>query len=405
MRKILDRSGKRRGLVLVLVLWIIVVLMVVAYSLAYEMRVGMKMLAQNQKKLKALGLAQAGLAKAVTDLKNTRLLAMADSNLNNDSFDSLWAKSEDKIDVPLGDGTYSVIVIDEERKLNVNSIQINSIYAMEYLLKDVGGFKDDDAQTMSQALIDYKDPDSTPCGGQGFDESTFYTAWGIKRFGKILPEGWVFKPKNDNMLTLEELLSIPGITREILYGGSGAIRDPFADVETKSPHYSSSKKNEQLGLADYLTVNNAGVLNINTCSLTTLEAAIAAGTAGRVDPQPMATQIDKIRNDQSSLKGSNGNNNTLTSLSAAGINLAAILGSTFPPTVNSSFFTITSRGEYEGVRMTEQALVQVTLEPFALNPDDQKAIPKRDRNAMGSLKSQPNLIIDPSVHVVRFTQL
>ena len=69
-------ARRRRGTIMVMALWLILVLTVMAYSLAYEMRLGLKSTSYAQKRVKALGLARAGLAHAVMDLKNDRLLSV-----------------------------------------------------------------------------------------------------------------------------------------------------------------------------------------------------------------------------------------------------------------------------------------------------------------------------------------
>lgn len=395
MHKLLDRSHCRRGMMLVVVVWIVLILTVIAYSLAYEVRIGLKMTVQNQKRLRAQGLAKTGLAKAVMDLRNDRLIAMADRSKGSDTPQDVWAKDEDKTEIKYAGGTYTVRIIDEERKLNVNNIQVNSIRAMQSLLEEMCGIKGDDGQEIAQALVDFKDPDTKTCGQKAGDEIEYYTDWGLKKYGKTLPEGWIFRPKNDNLISIDELLEVPGITREMLYGNPEKVsQDPLDRLESKK---------ESTALADYLTVSSSGVLNLETCSLPVLEAALAGATGGNIDVKPMAAQIDKVRGDRSKIKKGE-YQDLITQLKNAGIDLT-MMNSSFPVGVASTYFTIIVRGEYEGVRVTQQALVQVSLEPYNLNPDDKTKTRKRDHKAIGSLKNQPYLIIDPAVRVVHFSEL
>lgn len=401
-------SSRQRGALMVLSLWLIVILIVIAYSLAYEMRIGMKMTSQGKKRIQAQALAQAGLAKAVMDLRNDRLVAMADRTQSNDTLADIWTMNDDKTAIKYGGGTYTVRVIDEERKINVNNLQNSSLLALRYLIEEKAGIDKKESESIANALLDYKDQDITASGvSGGMDEIECWTDWGLKNYGRELPDGWSFRPKNDNILTIEELLEIPGITREVLYGDPKHVpMDPIERVD-----WLEEPREESSALADYLTVNSTAQVNINTCSRGVIEAALYAAAGGMAgDVKSMASQIEKLREERLKIKDAEGLGITnLTQLQKAKIpqnmfdQLAS--GSIIPFGFASGTFTIISRGEFEGVRFTVQAMVQVTLEPYNLNPDDKRHESGRDRTGYGSLKSQPYLIIDPAVRVIRMWEL
>ena len=328
-------------MVMVLVIWIVLVLTVIAYSLAYEMRISIKMTGQGQKRLKAQGLARAGLARAVMDLRNDRLLALADNSNNNDTLGDVWAKPEGKTDVPYGGGFYNVLIVDEERKLNVNALMPNSAVVLQYLLEEVGGMKKEVAEVAANAIIDYKDPDSIPIGGKGANEIEYYTDWAQKIMRRNIERNWVFRPKNDMLLTLSEMLDIPGITPEILYGNpEGMPEDPFEKTLLK-------KRTESKALIDYLTANSAGQLNLNTCPVKLLEAVLYGATKDKTAVK-WADKIDKARQDFFRKKSTDGGVglNGMQALIQEGIpaEIVGAMEKAIPIGFNSTFFTITSRG-------------------------------------------------------------
>lgn len=390
---------------MVLVIWIILVLTVVAYSLSYEMRISLKMTSQAQKRLKAQGLARAGLAHAVRDLRNDRILAIVDSGRGTDTLEDVWATTKDKLDVKFGGGTYSVLVTDEERKLNVNLLQPNSSGVLAYLLENVEGLSKEAAELAANAVIDYKDPDMVPTGGKGSSESDFYTEAARKTMRRNLPVDWVFRPKNDNMLTLSELLDIPGITPDELDGDpKKEITDPFEKALLK--------KDATKALSNYLTVNSIGRVNINTCPIKLLEAILAGGTKNKTNVK-WAVKIDQIRQSalrKRSTEGAGFGINNMQQLVQGGIpaEVVTAMEQAVPIGWDSKFFSIIARGEYggdktgkddnSGVRATIQAMVELNLQPYSFDPNS-RAEYQRDERARAKLISQPNVVLDPEVYV------
>lgn len=395
-------SRRRRGMIMVLVIWIVLVLTVIAYSLSYEIRISMKMTTQAQRRLKAQGLARAGLAHAVMDLRNDKLMGLADNGRMNDTLGDVWAHSEgrtdDKIDVKYGGGTYSVLIIDEDRKLNLNTLQPNAVPVLRYMLEKIGGMKPEYSERVAYAVIDFKDADLVPMGGQGGNEVDYYTDWGHKTFSSQLPADWVFRPKNDNFMKLSELLDIPGITPEILDGDPEKIpTDIFERVLSK-------RRREETGpLSDYLTVNSGGQINVNTCPVKLLEAVLAGITQNKENAR-WAEKIDRARHEALRKKTSEGFGiNDLSQLVQAGIPSNVVDALRQLMGTGSSVFSIYSRGDYNGVQSTVQAMVWVNPEPYSIDPTE-NLDRKRDRQASPILQGQPNLVVDPAVRVISMSE-
>ncbi|MCE5228130.1 general secretion pathway protein GspK [bacterium] len=396
--RMLDGNG-RRGALLVLTLWLIIVLMVMAYSLSYEMRIGMKMTSQGRKRVEALGLARAGLAKGVTDLKNDQMLKVSEGLYNNDHLKDIWALEDDKTDVKLGEGTYTVRIIDEQGKIDVNMLRPESINAIKYLLKYVSDVKDDDAELMANALIDFLDTDNKPITGEDESEAQFYTAEGWSRFSDSLPEGWEFRPKNDRLLNIDELMEVPGFTREVLYGKSGKV--PLNPIDRLD------SKKRSTALVDYLTVGQGGPVNINTAPVEVYGALLSIGQQGRVDVRRAASAIDELRKDLTNRRGKNGTGfMSPAQLSEAKVDPVLLQGMLQSPLgVSSREYTIISRGRMGAVSQTLEARVVISLQSYNLDVKGEPGLQYiHDLKAMGFLKNRPDFIVDPVLKVTQMKQ-
>lgn len=397
-------SPRRRSAILVVVLWIVLVLTVMAYSLTYEIRIGYKMTGMAQRRLKAHGLARAGLAKGVVDLRNDKFLGAVQAGYSNDTLEDIWADTEDKTEIELGDeeGYYTLRITDEERKLDVSRINQVNAAAYEYILREVADFKDDEAKTIVQAIMDYSDADLVVLGTQDEDEVEYYTEWADREFGRDMPPEWYFRPKNERMFSIEELLEIPGITAEILYGDPGDVpRDPIEriDWDRESP-----------ALAEYFTVRTSGRININTAPRKVLEAVFHAGLRGAYDVETLADEVIELREDNPGRRGQEtapGIISIKRDLPAAGLPEQVIqrMGSGVPLSESSTYFLITSRGVYQGIRVTLEARVLPQPQVFAISEDMPESFGLRDPDAIAQARNRPNLKIDTGIRVDRMREI
>jgi type II secretory pathway component PulK len=390
------RRARRRGFVLVLVLWFIILLLTIAVSLSYQMRVGMKVSSYGRRQLQAIALARAGLAKATLDLKNDRLMAAADPLFNNDTPLDVWATIDDKTDVPLGRGTYTVRVLDDERKLDLQAINPTNQLALVYLLTEICRLDDDEALEAVEAYIDYVDPDNQAVRDIELTESDYYTEWALKNLGDQVPPDFVFMPKNEPVTRVEELLQVPGFTWEMLYG------DP---AETPAdPLVRADSEERSTALIDYLTIGTSGRVNLNTASLPILEAMLHAASSGEGNIERWADDIVKLREDL--LRGSDAGGRGIidpTQIQAAGIdeNVLGAMTAMFRLSQSSYFFTVISRGDVEGVRSTRSLRCYVELQRYPLDPEIDFGYGRRELKGFGFLESQENFKIDPEVRVDR----
>lgn len=101
--------NKQYGIALILTLWLILALAAMASVFVSLIQLESRAVNNYKFETKALALAEAGVVHAISLLKN-------DTN-GGDSSDDEWTKP---VNSSLGDGTYSVTIVDEERKININ---------------------------------------------------------------------------------------------------------------------------------------------------------------------------------------------------------------------------------------------------------------------------------------------
>ena len=398
-------SRPRRAVILVIVLWIVVVLTVIAYSLTYEMRVSMKMTGHSIKQVKARGLARAGLAQAVNDLRNDRLLIAASGGAAyTDTPLNIYRRDEDKngTDVELGEGTYTVRVRDLDGRLDLANLRPDNYFMLQYLLEEVCDIKKDDAEGIAKMVLDSIDEDSDSFEVANESESEYWTEWGNKSMKRRRLREWEFRPKNERLFSLDELLAFPGITREMLYGDPEEMpTDPLKRIDNKK---------ESSALADYITVSGdqETTLNINTCSARVLAAVLFAGAGGQGDPMSIAEDIIKKRDDAlTETKAEQVGFVAIQDLVAAGLGEEVVtrLNQIVRLEFRSRNFEITSRGNFQGVRETLQAIVNVTMETYQIDPRQPDTFGSRDPRAMGELSTRTDMRVDPAVRVSRFMEL
>jgi len=389
---ILIRSHRRRAVILILTLWIAMILAVMAYSSAHEMQTSMRLVRGGHHRLQAWALARVGMARAVNDLRNDKLMAVADpTQWNPDSLEDVWAVSEDTTDIELGEGTYSVKVVDEERKLNLNYLTPFNLPALAYVLADLMEIDIGEAKEIAEMIHDWKDQDSTPIGGQGDDEAEFYEDWAYSNYSETLPDGWRWESKNDLFFTLDELLEIPGITREILYGS--------ADKEERKSR--RRRDEEPRDLASYVTVQSSGQVNINTVPPLLLEGICSLLQGAGGGAQGLANKIIDQRERQTPGKSSGEDIiNAYQQLQEAGLAPEDVQKLNQIVSLNnvSNVFTIQAAGTYEGVTRRLEARVMVGIEAFPTRATSQRSLRGRDE-WRGSLRTRTDHVVDIAVRV------
>lgn len=149
-----------RGQMLLIVLWVMGLVSVAIGTLAvrstHELRLGQFPLAVVQRR----AIAQAAVQQAVQIIQQD-----TQEHPEVDTLDEPWATGRDAEDRPLfeqiavGDGAFFASMIDEERKMNLNTATVEQLARLAGLVTT-----DADAQQIASAIVDWRDePVGEPC--------------------------------------------------------------------------------------------------------------------------------------------------------------------------------------------------------------------------------------------------
>lgn len=181
--------NKKKGLVIIAVLWTAVLLTVMAAVLGRKSRLDMKVCLARMEAVRCKWAARAGIEKAMAILKEDAAENQTDGLLD------LWSDNdEDFNNVPLNRCWFSVQVIDETSKLNINTATKEQLLGLPDMVEEI-----------ADAIIDWRDTDDTPSGAGV--ESGYYES---------LPYGYM--ARNGPFKTIRELLLVKDVTEELFYG-------------------------------------------------------------------------------------------------------------------------------------------------------------------------------------------
>jgi len=178
---------RNEGLVLIAVLWTVMVLIVMVAVLGRKSRLDMKVAAARMDGVRMKWACRAGIEKAIAVLN--------EDETENDTILDTWSNNdEDFNDVVLESCLFSVRVVDEASKLNINYATKAQLMGLPEMVEDI-----------ADAIIDWRDTDDTP-SGLGV-EGGYYEALD---FG--------YMARNGPFRTIRELLLVKDVTDELFYG-------------------------------------------------------------------------------------------------------------------------------------------------------------------------------------------
>ena len=218
-------NGDKKGLVLVTVLWVVVVLTIIVAVLGRKSRLDAKVCLARTEALRCKWAGRAGIEKAIGVLnEDTR---------ESDCLTDLWSDNdEDFNDIPLQRCYFTVRVIDEASKLNINTATKAQLLELPEMLEEI-----------ADAIIDWRDNDDTP--SEGGVEGGYYENL---EFG--------YMARNGPFRTIRELLLVKDITEELLYGEDTNFNGQLDYNERdgdKSPPADDGDSELDLGWIAYLT--------------------------------------------------------------------------------------------------------------------------------------------------------
>ena len=237
----------KNGIALIITLWILLILSTMATSLAYRMRLAIRVTVYQRDSFKALALAQAGVERAIAELKN-------EAEVNTSSEQS-WPKDHE---MDLGGGKVAYYIVDEDSKVTINNLLEGEKkgWDAEGMLRKLPGIDNE----LAASIMDWMDePSATHRDGGA--ENDYY---------QNLPEPY---PCKDGPLdTVEELLLVKGMSPYIFYGEDINDNGTFEEGEDEN-----GDGELRLGIQDLVTVYTTGKININTATAVALEASLGLG--------------------------------------------------------------------------------------------------------------------------------
>ncbi|HNS56987.1 MAG TPA: type II secretion system protein GspK [Smithellaceae bacterium] len=258
----LNIIGKEKGIALIIVLWIMTLLIVITFAFSVTVRTEVFSTITFKEQLENKYLAEAGMNRAILEIfyrsayKNNQInLEGAEVYSTDGSFHHGQT----------GGGHYQFACMDETGKININLLTDATAVMLNNLLINLG-VEESQADVIVDSILDWKDGDDLHRLHGAEDD--YYGS---------LPQP--YKAKNANFDTLEELLLVQGVTRDILYGAGG-----------------------KPGLIKYLTLYSSSVqVNINTASVDVLKA-IPSMTDDMIQTIISYREADNTKKDGSGLQ-------------------------------------------------------------------------------------------------------
>ena len=247
----MDYSKNQKGLALMIVLWVLVLLSALATEFAFSMRTEVNATRNYKEDVESYYLARAGIQLAMAELlKEARFhsihptygfIAGIPKQFKAEKSEKEISEYEivNRTDIELGNGTVTYQITDENGKTNINRA------SREVLIKilSASGIKIGEQQdVIADSILDWIDEDDEHRLNGA--ESDYYQS---------LPNS--YNAKNEPFDSLDELLRVKGINREILYG-------------TENEGFSN--EGNFLGLINFITIQDIRIFNPNTAHLEAL---------------------------------------------------------------------------------------------------------------------------------------
>ncbi len=256
--------SSQQGIALIIVMVTIFVLSMLAGVFAYSMKVETKLAqnARNEAELEWLGRSGVELARYIL----AQQLAIPSEPY--DSLNQKWAggpggfgSTNDVLaDISLennqlGNGKFSLKIVDQERKFNINAADERVLRQALILI----GVDAADSATVIDSILDWRDPDN----------DTHLSGWESNDYLALAKP---YTAKNGPIDDLSELLLVHGITPEMYWGSSSTNHMPSVYQNRALGRIPAGGiPSYAVGLVGLFNTVSDGRLNLNTASATALQ--------------------------------------------------------------------------------------------------------------------------------------
>lgn len=193
-----ENNFSQSGVALLIVLWVLTILMVIVFSFSFMTRTETLSTASFKGGLERKFIAEGAMERAIMELFYRNVYKNQTIELEGLE---VWQTDGTPYTGQLGNGTYTISIIDESGKVDINS-------ASDVVLKNLflnAGISEEEADTIVDSMMDWKDADDMHRLHGA--ENDYYTSLQNP-----------YKAKNARFDSLEELLLVKGVTADILYG-------------------------------------------------------------------------------------------------------------------------------------------------------------------------------------------
>jgi len=196
------KKNSQEGIALLLVLWVLTILMVIVLAFSFMARTETSATLSFKDGIEKRFLAEAGIERGVMELFYRTLNKGQTVILEGLE---VWKIDGTPYTGQLGEGSYTVRIVDESGKINLNQLTDDNAIILRQLLSNMG-VQDDNVNIIVDSILDWKDPNKGLHRLNGAGDEYY----------ESLPNP--YEPKHANFDTLEELLLVKGMTPDILYG-------------------------------------------------------------------------------------------------------------------------------------------------------------------------------------------
>jgi general secretion pathway protein K len=320
--------NRKKGSVLVMVIWILSILTVLAVSVSVITSAQVYFIKRYRNQTTAYFIARAGILQAIAELELDKSLSAYDA-LKEDwsnkpelfrnkkvgsGFFSLSYEYSPGLITQNAEGQQTAItntfygMMDEERKININTASMSVLQA---LFQERAGLTPSQAKEIADSIVDWRDQDNDR--RENGAENGYYQS---------LPQAYACK--NDRFNLLEELILVKGIKPDIFYA-----------------------------VKDFITLYGDGKVNVNTAPYPVLRAlGLTDSLANKIIRCRAGIDgIEGTEDDEVFMQASNIINTLVTreSLTSSEIALINNLLVTNALTVQSNYFRIISEGYFADI--------------------------------------------------------